>query len=802
MRIAQVVPDLLAQGVTDSFTYEIPEGMKLTRGDAVLSPFGGRTLVGYIANVREANASEFDFAVKRIASKIDGLSLPHDLMEMLEFASAAFLSSLGSVMAAAMPPGVRSRITTVYSIIPGAEAELTPGQREALKIITEKGGKISERQVWASKSAGRSAVSALLKKGILDRTSYLPPERKKKLGAYVLASGPAVQKFVETQRRKPAQIACIEVLREAPPIGMTSAEIAALTGVTSSTVDRLIEAGILIEAKHESTVRAAPKKLTSEQSVAFDRIAASLREGKGTKFLLHGVTGSGKTEVYLRAVEETLAMGKQALYLVPEIALTAQVVGQVRERFGDGVAVMHSALAEGERLRNWRRAREGTAPLVIGARSAIFAPLANLGLVIVDEEHEGSYKQETAPRYHVRELAEFRAARAGATLILGSATPSLESYHRALAGDFELLELKSRAVASKLPDVAISDLRDLFKEGKPSILGPMLHAELAATLNAGEQAILFINRRAYSHSVVCRDCGYSPRCPNCSVAFTFHRGIRKLRCHHCDLTVPAPDVCSKCSGTRLRALGIGTEKVEEIVREAFPHVGVARLDRDVAQKKGAVEDIFARLREGSVQVLVGTQMIAKGLDFPNVTLVGVIAADTGLNVPDYRSTERTFQLLTQVAGRAGRRRPGRVVVQCFQPEHPAIRFSADQDYRDFYEFEIAERKEALYPPFVRLVNVICASSSAESAREAAEVLADHYSKIQGIEVVGPAECALSRLRGKYRRHLLLKLGLDFDISKAAWGAHILPENGKGDGPGNLLLKDVAVTVDVSPGSLM
>nr|MBA3725230.1 primosomal protein N' [Armatimonadota bacterium] len=365
-----------------------------------------------------------------------------------------------------------------------------------------------------------------------------------------------------------------------------------------------------------------------------------------------------------------------------------------------------------------------------------------------------------------------------------------ETYYRAEQGEFKLLTLKRRAVALRLPEVTMTDLREVFKEGRPSILGPQLRAELHRTLADGHQAILFINRRAYAHSLVCRDCGHSPRCPNCSVALTFHRLARRLRCHHCNLAIPAPDACPVCESTRLRPLGLGTEKVEEVVRAEFPDAKVARLDRDVARRKGVLEEVLNKLREGELQILVGTQMIAKGLDFPGVTLVGVIAADTGLGVPDFRSTERTFQLLTQVSGRAGRREPGKVVIQSFQPEHPAVSFAAAQDFDDFYRSEIAERKEALYPPFIKLVNVVATSEIRADCEVAIGRLARHYSGIETVAVIGPAECPIGRLKGRYRRHILLKLPLDFSVRDLRLPAEIAFD------------RSVQITIDINPGSLL
>ncbi|MGI8922688.1 MAG: replication restart helicase PriA [Fimbriimonadales bacterium] len=791
MRVAEVVPDIPASGIAESYTYAVPGGMNAGRGDAVLVPFGPRVVVGYVLGARDGGAEEFAFKLREISSVIDGLSLPEELMRMLDFIADEYLAPPSAALAQAIPPGLRSRLAAAYSIT-GAPAQTTSAQAEVLRYIKERGGWIGERSLWAAKALARSAVKALVTKGALKRTVELAPERKRFAKVLVLGYDEKIGRFLEDEsKKKPAQAACLLSLRDAPSGGLSPGEIASLASVTSATVAKLADAGLLVEPNARAGIHPAPPvKLTEEQAAAADAIVESIRGGQARRFLLFGVTGSGKTEVYLRAVAEALEQGKRVLYLVPEIALTAQVVGQLRERFGPGVAVMHSGLAEGERLAHWRRARTGDSPVVIGARSAIFAPLTNIGLIVVDEEHEGSYKQDKTPRYHLRDLAEFRAKESEATLVLGSATPSVETYYRAEQGEFELLTLKRRAAALRLPDVTMTDLREVFKEGRPSILGPQLRAELDRTLADGHQAILFINRRAYAHSLVCRDCGHSPRCPNCSVALTFHRLARRLRCHHCNLAIPALDTCPVCESTRLRPLGLGTEKVEEVVRAEFPGAKVARLDRDVARRKGVVEDVLNQLREGELQILVGTQMIAKGLDFPGVTLVGVIAADTGLGVPDFRSTERTFQLLTQVSGRAGRRKPGKVVIQSFQPEHPAVSFAAAQDFDDFYRSEIAERKEASYPPFTKLVNVVATSESQADSEVAIGRLARHYSGIETLAVIGPAECPIGRLNGRYRRHILLKLPLDFALRDLRLPAEMAFD------------RSVLITIDVNPGSLL
>lgn len=788
LRVAEIVPDISTSELEDSYTYQIPDGMEIARGDTVLVPFGARTVVGFVVRVWQAQVQDFDFRLRSVQERVSGLTLPEEVLKLIDFVESEFVASAGSAFAAAMPPGTRNRLTTEYVL--GTGEATTPAQRLVLEAVSKK-GKLSEH---AMRPFAKSAVKALLAKGALQRVVGIPAAKKRTPSVVVTDEADARERLLSFEfKRLPAQAQCLSVLLEAPRTGLTSSEAAALAGVSEATVRALLDSGILSPAPKEDEPLVAPRhRLNEGQRLAVEALSVALRAGSGGKFLLFGITGSGKTEVYLRAIAEALAMGKRALYLVPEIALTAQVVGTLRERFGAGVAVMHSGLSAGERLRSWQRAASGEAPIVVGARSAIFAPITNLGIIVVDEEHDGSYKQDSAPRYDVRALAEMRAAESDAVLVYGSATPSVTTFHRAEQGEIKMLRLPVRAATESLPSVQIEDLREAYKERKPSMLSARLRQGLAETFGRGEQAILFINRRAFARSLLCRDCGFTPTCPNCSVALTFHARPLHLRCHHCNHKERVEDRCQQCGSLRIRPLGIGTQKVEEVLRHDFPEARIERLDRDTAARKGAVEEILARVRSGETQALVGTQMIAKGLDFENVTLVGVIAADVGLAVPDYRSGERTFQLLTQVAGRSGRKKPGTVVVQTFAPDHPSIRFAAEHDFEGFFRDEIRDRQEASYPPFVRLVNFVVSGPDRDVVTAAAGQVRDQLEARfnDTVTVYGPAECALARLHGNWRSHVLLKVPLDFPMSA-------LPRPKDFD-----VSRPQRVTVDVDPSSLM
>lgn len=512
-------------------------------------------------------------------------------------------------------------------------------------------------------------------------------------------------------------------------------------------------------------------KLTSEQQAAFDILLARLEEpGKAKPVLLFGVTGSGKSEIYIRLIREVLKKGKTAICLVPEIALTEQIKRFFYQHFGDYLEILHSKLSDSERFLAWKRLEQGRKKVVLGPRSAVFAPLPNLGLLIMDEEHENTYKQETTPRYHAREAAIWRAEHEKALFVMGSATPSLETMRRAETNEFERLDLKNRVDDKPLPQVQLIDLK-LFTGGKkrPTILSPKMITEIQNNLTKKEGTMLLLNRRGFATHINCPKCGSIETCPSCQVSLTFHQEDENLLCHYCNFHKPVPDLCSQCQTPVLRFAGFGTEKVESEVAALFPQARIARMDADSVKKKGSHEVILKSFREKTIDILIGTQMIAKGFDFPHVTLVGVILADVGLMLPDFRSAERTFQLLTQVAGRAGRGTiPGRVLVQTFSPDHPSVRFAKDHDYLNFYKHETRERYEYRYPPYSQLMNIIIRSKIEKEAYLYAKEVRDNLQKAFGIEpgpsgsspkpieLIGPAPLPFYKLRGHFRWHVMIK----------------------------------------------
>lgn len=548
---------------------------------------------------------------------------------------------------------------------------------------------------------------------------------------------------------------------------LQASELESLAGTTRSLLEAMAAKGAVRLARRpvrRTEARpASPSplpELTEEQATAVQAIDAA---GPGDVYLLHGVTGSGKTEVYLRAIARVLERGKAAIVLVPEISLTPQAIARFSGRFGDRVAVLHSGLSEGERYDEWCRVRSKEADVVVGARSAIFAPVADLGLVVVDEEHDGAYKQENQPRYHARAVALKRAALEGAVVILGSATPSLESFHAAQVGRFKKVGLTRRIADRPMPEVVRVDMRKEAQDGHKGLFSRALVRALEQTLAAGEQAIVLLNRRGYAPVVLCRSCGQAAQCPRCRVCLTYHRGREALVCHYCDFVRPAGPRCQECGGPVTQYVGAGTQKVVEALASMLPLARVLRLDRDAASRKDAHHEILDAFGRGEADILVGTQMVAKGLDFPKVTLVGVLNADAALRLPDFRAAERTFQLVVQVAGRAGRAGTGRVVVQSFAPDHPAIALAARHDYEGFAILELEARRQLGYPPFGRLVRVVVSSEHEDRAMAAARRIRQALGPEVGT-VLGPVAAPLAVLSGAHRVHLL---ALSRDIRKTA-----------------------------------
>jgi primosomal protein N' (replication factor Y) len=632
-----------------------------------------------------------------------------------------------------------------------------------------------QRELLARLAAGRTATPRMrstleelrahgLVADVERRTARIKPKQERKVA---LADGVEIAAARAGLVRAPKQLAVFDTLVERGELPSRELPAAVVRTLVRQGLAQVIVREVISVASITSGAFAAGDipTLTDQQVVAVEAIVAALRESGPAPpppFLLHGVTGSGKTEVYLRAIAETLDAGKTALVLVPEISLTPQLAARFRARFGDDVAILHSGLSEQARLGEWSRLRNGQARIAVGARSAVFAPLEHVGIIVVDEEHDGSFKQEEGVRYHARDVALVRAHRAGAVCVLGSATPSLESYAHATRGAYRLLALTERPTARPMPSVEIVDLRVHAADGEAMLASP-LRTAITETLASGDQTILFLNRRGFATFVLCRACGFAFRCPHCAVSLTYHRANDRLTCHYCGYHQRVPDTCTSCGGAdTIVRKGLGTEKVAAAVAQEFPRARVARLDRDVAS--GAkIEGVLARVARREIDILVGTQMVTKGHDFPGVTLVGVLCADTGLDLPDFRASERTFQLLAQVAGRAGRgQRPGRVIVQTYRPSSHAVTAAAAHDYAAFFASESAARAELGYPPHGRLIAVRVdgarageVASTAHRLAQLAETLARREGEL-GVEVRGAVPAPLERLRGRTRWQIWLR----------------------------------------------
>ena len=566
--------------------------------------------------------------------------------------------------------------------------------------------------------------------------------------------------------RAPVQQSAVQLLHKHGPLARR--DLTRL-GVRSDTVRALLKKGLLEETAATASLigpqppppfagPAEPLPLKEEQQRVFTAICSSLEGRRAEKMLLHGVTASGKTEVYLQGIARCLEQGRGALVLLPEISLTPQMIELFAGRFPGQVAVLHSRLTPGERAEQWQRIRLGAAPVVLGARSAVFAPLEKIGLIVIDEEHENSYKQEEAPRYHAREVAWWRARYHGALLLLGSATPSLESYYEAERGRSRLLEMNTRVTPMELPPVTVVDMREEMRQGHRQIFSRLLLTGLEEVLERGEQALLFLNRRGFAGFILCRECGYVLRCPHCAVSLTLHLDRARMVCHYCSHEEPVPQTCPECKGIKIRHFSAGTQRVESEVKKLYPQASPVRMDSDTTAQRGAHRRLYRRFREGKADILIGTQMIAKGFDFPGVTLVGVVTADTILNLPDFRAAERTFQLLTQVSGRAGRGSgEGKVIIQTYHPAHYSVQTAAKHDYRSFYSAELALRRALLYPPFTDLVRFLLSGRDEAAVWEAAGYLCTILEECRGeAELLGPARAPLYRLKTAYRVHAMLK----------------------------------------------
>jgi primosomal protein N' (replication factor Y) len=797
-----------------AFRYAVPESLdgEDLIGRRVLVPFRNRSMVGVGLAVSDRDPQVA--RLKQISELLDPIAaLPPTLIELGYWISRYYLAPPGETFRAMLPPEIELRHGREYWLTDTGLVHLNDLSERVAKTDVERGDLDFLRTFDASGAEEHSLPSARVRR---------LPGGEAAAERFVQRGLLGAREIVRHRKTRVQKIVAWNTANPEPPANATEDKIHEVltatrgplplnlllvqASVTRAVVLRLEKKGRLLAWKEPLTADEDPwdkdfapptNLLNDEQKSVLAEIRRSVAAGKFEASLLHGVTGSGKTEIYLGAVEAALSRGKTAIVLVPEIALTLWVGRLVRARFGATVAILHSGLPDVERAQEWWRVRRGEARVVVGTRSAVFAPVGNLGLIIVDEEQETSYKQEETPRYHGRDTAVYRARLEGAVALLGSATPSLETYHNARAGKYRLLELIARVANRPLAEVRIIDLREEFRcAHKAAPVSEALRAAIALRLEEKTQAMVLINRRGYSWSCLCRSCGAFVQCANCSIALTYHKSRQRLECHYCGYSIGPPKQCPKCHAEYMYFVGDGTERVEEYLREQFPAARIARLDRDTVRTKREYQEVLGAFASGEVDVLVGTQMVAKGHDFQRVTLVGVVAADLALGKPDFRAAERTFQLLTQVAGRAGRGDlSGEVLVETHYPEHYAIQLAARQDYISFYEKEAHFRRMLHYPPFTALASILVRDRKIENAIRWCRGLAEYFAPFEkhGVKVLGPAAAPLARLRREYRYQFLLKSPQRSALSKALSGAL--------DFCAKKQISETSVIVDVDPVNL-
>jgi len=763
---AEVIVDVAAYPIDRAFDYSVPESFQdlIESGSRVKVPFGNRQVLGFVTALK----SETDVPLEKqkpIGELLDiEPVLTQEMLAMTKWMKRHTLCYEIDALQVMLPSALRAKYEKVLRIL-DKSVEL-PSAVQALfhqKNHVELKADESKELLSTIKKLVKADVLAL-------ETAVKQKTAVKKVRMVHIEEDmdrlKSIYDNISNQAKK--QKEAVQWMMDHPGKRMIATELLKQLNISNSILQEIMKKGAAIleldevyrDPYAERTINTSSKlSLTSEQDAALSEILHSYENHEPKTFLLHGITGSGKTEVYLQAIERVLHDQKEAIMLVPEISLTPQMTNRFKERFGALVAVLHSGLSTGEKYDEWRKIRRGEVKVVVGARSAVFAPFSNIGLIILDEEHESTYKQDDSPRYHARDIAIWRSEYHNCPVILGSATPSLESYARAKKGNYGLLTLANRPKEQALPEVSVVDMREQLKNGNRSMFSLELAEAIQVRLDKQEQMVLFLNRRGHSSFVLCRDCGTVVECPNCDISMTYHRHQEKIKCHYCGEESHVPANCPECQSEHIRFFGTGTQKVEEEISKFFPAARVLRMDVDTTRKKGAHERILQQFGEGKADILLGTQMIAKGLDFPNITLVGVLSADTTLHLADFRAAEKTFQLLTQVSGRAGRHdKEGKVIVQTYTPEHYAILFAQNHDFVPFYNQEMMNRKQFAYPPFTYVVLLQFTHEdvlmTAEYAHKAANWLRQNLSN--ATEVIGPSASSISRLQNRYRYQCLIK----------------------------------------------
>ena len=772
-----------------SFCYSIPPELKIDIGQAVWVPFGSKILQGIVVKLSDFPSFEATKEINGIITSVPLLSSVQ--IEIALWLSKHYLAPLFDSVALMLPPGFERRLVTFLQLLPVPAGSQLSAEQEQFIHLLEGRDKVSLKEVERKLGKKKTGLITqhLVRRGLVVKSQQLEEARiKPKLVTHLKLqidgskAETEIMRLSDAKANKEAAVLKLLVNRSGlVPLPELRRSItfpkAAIESLKSRGLVTVVDVAVRRDPlAHLKIATTLPPKLTSSQEVAWEKIQTGIsleyRDKTRPVFLLHGVTGSGKTEIYLRALTEIVAQGRRGICLVPEIALTPQTIERFASRFQGRVAVIHSGLSLGEQFDEWHRIKEGDCDVVIGPRSALFAPQPDLGLIVIDEEHEWTYKQsDKSPRYHTRDVAIKLAELSDAVVILGSATPDVETYYRAQLGDYQLIELKERITPygpAPLPEVDIVDMKEELKSGNRSLFSRSLIKNMTEALAHNEQVILFLNRRGTATFVQCRKCGFVFHCSHCTAALTYHSVSKKLVCHHCNYSIAVPVGCPQCLSHELRFLGIGTQRIEEEVRQLFPNVRTLRWDSDMTSRRRAHEELLTKVRAHEADVLIGTQMVAKGLDLPQVTLAGVISADTNLNLPDFRAGERTFQLLCQVAGRAGRGfMPGRVIIQTYCPEHYAVQAASRHDYLAFYVKELEYRRKFGYPPFSRLASLTFSHTNESACFREVErmgcllTIEKDRRGIPDLRLIGPIPAFVPRLRGHYRWQLVL-CGTDLD----------------------------------------
>ena len=803
---AEIVVNHPGRAVDRVFDYEIPPELlnRVIPGTRVIIPFSRNNAEkeGFVLRVKETTSAKRIKKIIRISS--DELAFKPDMVELIEYMHTRYLSTYIELIHTIIPTG--TGLKTVEWIILCDEEQFGKSDRDIkiLEILKENGG---GRDIYSLMSYFdtdiRPRLSQLEKKNAIKREfQHSQNIKKHKIRAVRLSvSDDEAEEYSEKTRSK-IQKRMILMLRDnefistADIVRFSMGNYSALSALNKNGIVEFFDIALERRVYDDINSLATPPEPTLEQKNALSTITEYLNQKENRNILLHGVTGSGKTEVFLRAIEHTVNMGRSALVLVPEISLTPQMVSRFVNRFGERIAILHSGLSLGERYDQWSRIMNNEADIVIGARSAVFAPLSDIGIIIIDEEHSETYKSEMSPRYHAREVAIERAKMSGAVTLLASATPSIESYTNALSGEYDLIEMHRRYNEASMPEIEIVDMRKELETGNKSMFSKQLYEAVKENIENGEQTILFMNRRGFSTFVSCRKCGFVPQCPNCNISLTYHSYDNSLKCHYCGHKQPNYTECPLCGSKYIRYFGGGTQKIEDEVKRLFPSASVIRLDADVTTRKNSHKKILESFANDKIDILIGTQMVSKGLDFSNVTLVGVMSADTMLHINDFRSGERTFDILEQVSGRAGRgTKKGRAIIQTYNPENFAIDLVKTHDYRSFYTKTVSERRAMWYPPYSEMICIRFSGEDNDITRKSAFLFRDAFGDINKIPeklaILGPIPSGVSRIKGKYRWQILIKCeNADLFNERIITATDTVKNNN--------IFKDIQIQIDKNP----